>query len=326
MDEKKSTRIWANYTSLERTQFSKQNIQITFFVWGPRGPDRALWKFGPNGEAPTIFLKFRLYSIHGHWKNLAERTPPANEPKGPWGPLEIHESWFFTPWMNQINKNLSKLYIIGKSSVFQTKYPNNFFCLGPQGPDRPFENLDPMGRPLRFSLNFVYTVYMAIGKIWLKEPHRQMSPRPLRAPRNSWIKVFAQWMNKIKKNLGKLYIIGKSSIFQTKYPNNLFVWGSRGPDRALWKFGPNGEAPTIFLKFRLYSLHGHWKNLAERTPPANEPKGPWGPLEFHESWFLPHGWKKINKNLGKLYIIGKNSIFQTKYPNNLFCLGLKGPR
>ena len=119
---KKSTRIWANYTSLERTEFSKQNIQITFFVWGPRGPDRALWKFGPNGEAPTIFLKFRLYSLHGHWKNLAERTPPANEPKG--SLRAPRNSWIkvFAPWMNKINKNLSKLYIIGKSSIFQTKY------------------------------------------------------------------------------------------------------------------------------------------------------------------------------------------------------------
>ena len=70
-----------------------------------------------------------------------------------------------------------------KNSIFQTKYPNNLFCFGAPGAQiGPFENLDPMGRPLRFSLNFVYTVYMAIGKIWLKEPHRQMSPRAPEGP------------------------------------------------------------------------------------------------------------------------------------------------
>ena len=190
-----SPRIWANYTSLERAQFSKQNIQITFFVWGPRGPDRALWKFGPNGEAPTIFLKFRLYSLHGHWKNLAERTPPANEPKGPWGTLEIHESWFL--------------------------------------------------------------------------PH-------------GWIKSTRIWANYTS--------LERTQFSKQNIQITFFVWGPRGPDRAIWKIGPNGEAPTIFLKFRQYSLHGHWKNLAERTPPANEPKGPWGTLEIHESLFLPHGW------------------------------------
>ena len=85
--------------------------------------------------------------------------------------------------MNQINNNLGKLYIIGKSSIFQTKYQNNFFFVWvPRGPERAFENLDPMGRPLRFFLNFVYTVYMAIGEIWLNEPHRQMSPRAPEGP------------------------------------------------------------------------------------------------------------------------------------------------
>ena len=196
----KSTRIWANYTSLERAQFSKQNIQITFFVWGPRGPDRVLWKFGPNREAPTIFLIFRLYSLHGHFKNLAERTPPANEPKGPWGPLEIHESRFLP---------------------------------------------------------------------------------------NGWIKSTRIWANYTS--------LERAQFSKQNIQITFFVWGPRGPDRDLWKFGPNGEAPTIFLKFRLYSLHGHWKNLAERTPPANEPKGPWGPLEIHESWFLPHGWIKSTR-------------------------------
>ena len=227
-----STRIWANYTSLERAQFSKQNIPITFFfVWGSRGPDRALWKFGPNGEAPTIFLKFRLYSLHGHWKNLAERTPPANEPKGPWGPLEFHESWFL--------------------------------------------------------------------------PH-------------GWKKSTRIWANYTS--------LERTQFSKQNIQITFFVWGPRGPDRAFWKFGPNGEAPTIFLKFRLYSLHGHWKNLAERTPPANEPKGPWGPLEFHESWFLPHGWKKSTRIWANYTSLERSSIFQTKYPNNFFCLGLQGPR
>ena len=221
----KPTRIWANYTSLERAQFSKQNIQITFFVWGPRGPDRALWKFGPNGEAPTIFFNFRLYSLHGHWKNLAERTPPANEPKGPWGPLEIHESWFLPHGWIKPTRIWAKYTSLERAQFPKQNIQIPFLFGAPGAQIGPFENWDPTGRPLRFSLNFVYTVYMAIEKIWLKEPHRQMSPRALRAPRNSWIMVFAPWMNQTNKNLGKLYIIGKSSVFQTKYTNNFFVWG-----------------------------------------------------------------------------------------------------
>ena len=90
----------------------------------------------------------------------------------------------FAQWMNQIKKNQGKLYIIGKSSNFQTKYSNNFLFGAPGAQIGP---LDLMGRPLRFFLNFVYTVYMAIGKIWLKEPHRQIAqvPLALRAHRNS---------------------------------------------------------------------------------------------------------------------------------------------
>ena len=35
------------------------------------------------------------------------------------------------PWMSQINNNLGKLYIIGKNSIYQTKYSNNFLFGAP---------------------------------------------------------------------------------------------------------------------------------------------------------------------------------------------------
>ena len=199
--------------------------------------------------------------------------------------------------MNQINKNLGKLYIIGKSSSFQTKYPNNVFLLGTPGAQiGPFENLDPIGRPLRFSLNFVYTVYMAIKKNLAERTPPANEPKgpwgPLEIHESwffphGWIKSTRIWTNYTSLERAR---VPKQNIQIT-----FFAWGPRGPDKAFWKFAPNKEAPTIFIKFRLYSLHDHWKNLAERTPPANEPKGPWGPLEIHESWFLPHGWIKSTR-------------------------------
>ena len=65
-------------------------------------------------------------------------------------------------YLSNVIKHRDNSQVHRKNSIFQTKYPNNIFCLGHQGPRGPFEKLNPMGRPLRFFLNFVYTVYMAI--------------------------------------------------------------------------------------------------------------------------------------------------------------------
>ena len=165
-----------------------------------------------------------------------------------------------------------------------------------------------MGRPLRFSLNFVYTVCMAIGKIWLKEPHRQMSPRAPEGPSkfheswflpHGWKKSTRIWANYTS--------LERTQFSKQNIQITFFVWGPRGPDRALWKFGTNGEALRFSLNF-VYTVYMAIGKIWLKEPHRQmSPRAPEGPSKFMNHGFYPmdesnqqeseqiiHHWKELS--------------------------------
>ena len=116
-----------------------------------------------------------------------------------------------------------------KELNFPNKISKYFFLVyGPRGPDRALWKFEPNRGPLRFFLNFVYTVYMAIGKIWLKKTHRQTSSRAPEGPSKFMNHGFCPMDESNQQESGQIIHHWKELNFPNKISKYFFLFRAPG--------------------------------------------------------------------------------------------------